>query len=89
MSQAKVDRYKEEKANRKKTMARNKVKRMVTIVCTWCVVIVLAAWIGVSVVKKYEASKPIDTHYVEGAAVQEFLDYAEGADTDEKESTEK
>ena len=33
MSQAKVDAYKKEKANRKKTMARNKVKHTIAKVC--------------------------------------------------------
>ena len=34
MSQAKVDKYKNEKANRKKTNARNKVKRVICLLYT-------------------------------------------------------
>ena len=39
MSQAKVDRYKKEKANRKKTLAMNKIKRKIAIVCGWAVLV--------------------------------------------------
>ena len=42
MSQAKVDRYKEEKKNRKKTMAKEKRLHLLAVVCGWLVVIALA-----------------------------------------------
>ena len=48
MSQAKVDRYKEEKKNRKKTMAKEKRLHLLAVVCGWLVVIALAGWAGVS-----------------------------------------
>ena len=35
MSQAKVDRYKEEKANRKKILAKEKRKRIAGTICGW------------------------------------------------------
>ena len=35
MSQAKVDRYKEEKKNRKKTMAKEKRLHLLAVVCGW------------------------------------------------------
>ena len=44
MSQAKVDRYKEEKKNRKKTMAKEKRLHLLAVVCGWLVVIALAGW---------------------------------------------
>lgn len=48
MSQAKVDRYKSEKANRKKTMRKEKVKKSVTAVCGTVVCVVIVGWIGYS-----------------------------------------
>ncbi len=48
MSQAKVDRYKEEKANRKQTMKREKALRMVSTICTTIVCAVIVGWIGYS-----------------------------------------
>ena len=48
MSQEKVDRYKKEKANRKKTNARNKVKRAAERVVTVVVLAVLVGWGGYS-----------------------------------------
>ena len=37
MSQAKVDRYKEEKANRKKILAKEKRKRIAGTICGWLI----------------------------------------------------
>ena len=42
MSQAKVDRYKEEKKNRKKTMAKEKRLHLLAVVCGWLVVTIYA-----------------------------------------------
>lgn len=41
MSQAKVDKYKNEKANRKKTNARNKVKRVIARIVAAAAVVAL------------------------------------------------
>ena len=43
MSQAKVDKYKNEKANRKKTNARNKVKRVIARIVAAAAVVALVA----------------------------------------------
>jgi hypothetical protein len=48
MSQAKVDKYKNEKANRKKTNARNKVKRVIARSVAAAAVIALVGWGGYS-----------------------------------------
>ena len=37
MSQAKVDRYKEEKTNRKKILAKEKRKRIAGTICGWVI----------------------------------------------------
>ena len=57
MSQAKVDRYKEEKKNRKKTMAKEKRLHLLAVVCGWLVVIALAGWAGVSGYRIYESNE--------------------------------
>ena len=49
MSQAKVDRYKEEKRNREKIMKKQKMEWMATKICLSLVGLVMVAWIGVSV----------------------------------------
>ncbi len=48
MSQAKVDRYKEEKANRKKTMKKEKAMRILYSVIGTLVCLVLVSWIAYS-----------------------------------------
>ena len=49
MSQAKVDRYKEEKRNREKIMKKQKMEWMATKIGLSPVGLVMVAWIGVSV----------------------------------------
>ena len=67
MSQAKVDRYKEEKKNRKKTMAKEKRLHLLAVVCGWLVVI-------------YESKKPVETIY---ANVDAITDYMNSLSTEE------
>ena len=49
MSQEKVNRYKEEKANRKEILAKEKRKQAVTKVCAGVIALALVGWIGYSV----------------------------------------
>ena len=46
MSQEKVNRYKEEKANRKELLAKEKKKQAVTKVCAGVIALALVCWIG-------------------------------------------
>ena len=48
MSQAKVDRYKSEKANRKKNMRKEKIKSTAAAACGTVVCIAVIGWIGYS-----------------------------------------
>ena len=50
MSQAKVDRYKEEKKNRKKIMAREKVRNLLLKICGGVLCAAIVVWIGYSAV---------------------------------------
>lgn len=93
MSQAKVDQYKKEKANRKQTVAKEKVKRIIAKVCASVVGIALAAWIVVSGVIFVIDSRPVNTYFVKTDAVENYLEALveeETEETTEKEdSTEK
>ena len=72
MSQEKVDRYKKEKANRKKIMKKEKVQY---IICR-CVVAVLAValvgWIGYSAFRVYEDSRRVETAEVDYNAITDY-----------------
>ena len=73
MSQAKVDRYKTEKANRKKTLAINKFKkRLATVLCS-AAVVALAGWAGYGLYQNYEANKPAETFYCDTSAIDDYL----------------
>lgn len=72
MSQEKVDRYKAEKANRKKNMKKEKVKqgirRLVVGVCG----LALVGWLGYSAWDMYESSRPKQVAEVDYTAVSEY-----------------
>lgn len=72
MSQGKVDKYKKEKANRKKTMKKEKAMYYVRR----CVVVVLAValigWIGYSAFNVYMSSRPVETAEVDYSAITDY-----------------
>ena len=80
MSQAKVDRYKEEKANRKKTIAKEKMLRRVKMAVGVLVAVVIVGWAGFSGYRVYENNKPMKTIYTNLSAIE---DYMTTLDTDE------
>lgn len=80
MSKAKVERYKQEKANRKKILAQQKRKRIAGIICGWAVVIALVGWAGYSAYRVYENSRPIETIY---ANLESINDYINSLSTEE------
>ena len=73
MSQAKVDQYKKEKANRKETMAKEKRKRMISRICWGVAGVVLVGWIGVSSVNSIKDNRPVETIYVDTAELDGYL----------------
>lgn len=73
MSQAKVDRYKQEKANRKKIMAKEKLQRRLSIGAVCLVCAALIGWAGYSAYGIYERNKPKVTTYANLDAVNEYL----------------
>ena len=66
MSQAKVDRYKKEKANRKKNQ--NVLRKCAVFV----VALVLVGWIGYSAYNTYESKKPKEEVEIDYSAVTDF-----------------
>lgn len=80
MSQAKVERYKQEKANRKQIMAREKRKHMLTVICGWAIAIAIVGWAGYSAYNVYEKSRPMETIY---ANLDSINDYMSSLDTEE------
>lgn len=73
MSQAKVDRYKQEKRNRKQIMARE--KRQHIAVCTAGCVLAAAivGWAGYSGYRAYQNSRPLETIYVNLDSINDYM----------------
>ena len=86
MSQAKVEKYKQEKANRKQTLAKEKRKRVLTKAGLTVLGLALVAWIGISAVDFIKESRPVKTIYANTTDVDNYLNelYAE-----ETEATEQ
>ena len=72
MSQAKVDRYKEEKANRKKIMRREKIANKLRTCVVGIVAIALVFWIGYSAYNMYESSRPVKEAKVNYQSIDTF-----------------
>ena len=73
MSQAKVDKYKQEKSTRKETIAKEKRKSMLTKICVGAVGIVLVGWIGISTVDAVKDSRPVKKIYCETKELDNYL----------------
>ena len=73
MSQAKVDQYKKEKANRKETMAKEKRQKMLMKIGASAVLVVLVGWIGISTVDFIYESRPKENIYVKTAEIDNYL----------------
>ena len=74
MSQAKVDQYKKEKANRKETIAKEKRQKMMMKLGASAVLVVIVAWIGISTADFVYESRPKETIYVQTTEIDNYLD---------------
>lgn len=75
MSQEKVDRYKQEKANRKKTLKQQKIKTKILSFFGTVLCIAIVGWIGYSGYGYYQAQKaanPTQTE-IDLSAVDDYL----------------
>lgn len=85
MSQAKVDRYKEQKANRQKIMQREKREKFLWKLGASVVLLALAVWIGYSAFDRlYEA--PIRYYDADVTAIGDYLSSL--SETEEAAQTE-
>lgn len=82
MSQEKVDRYKKEKANRKKTNFKRKIRNRVAKFLAVVILIGLAGWGGYSGYQYYEDHKPVNKYYADLSAVNDYMSYLT-ADTEQ------
>lgn len=73
MSQAKVDRYKDQKANRKKIMAKEKAKRVAAKICAGVVAVAIVGWAGYSTYDYIESKKPAKTYEINTAELDDYL----------------
>lgn len=71
MSQAKVDKYKQEKASRQQTIKKEKRMHKIKVAVGSLVVLVLAGWVGFSVFDKVENRK-LDTVYFDMSALDDY-----------------
>lgn len=73
MSQEKVDRYKQEKANRKQIMKKQKRAHAVRICVTAVIVVALVGWLGYSAYGLYEEKQPREVAEVDYTAMTGYL----------------
>ena len=84
MSQAKVDQYKKEKANRKEILAKEKRQKAIMKICASAVLVVLVAWIGVSTADFIYESRPKDKVYVQTTEIDKYLENLYKEETTDK-----
>lgn len=73
MSQEKVDRYKEQKKNRKAIQAKKKRKALITKVCTSLVALALVGWLGYSAVDSYEKKQNSEPVTADTTALDDYM----------------
>lgn len=73
MSQAKVERYKKEKANRKEILKKEKAKSLAVRIAGTAICIALIGWIGYSGYSRWEASQPAKTTEITMDALSDYL----------------
>ncbi len=79
MSQAKVDRYKEEKRNREKIMKKQKLEWFLTKTVLSVLALVIIGWAGISVYRNVTATPDdgtvqVETYTVNTSAIDDYLD---------------
>ncbi len=81
MSQEKVDRYKNEKANRKKIMKKQKAMQIVRNTIMSVAALALIGWLGYSAYDLYVQSQPREVAEVDYTAID---DYASSLTSDDQ-----
>ncbi len=73
MSQAKVDKYKENKANRKEILKKEKQRHKLEKIGVSVVAVLVVGWLGFSVYVSYLDSIPKETVSINYTAVDDYL----------------
>ncbi len=77
MSQAKVDRYKEEKRNRAKLIKKAKREWMLTKIGLTAIAVVMIGWVGMSVYTSIENSnedtETLETYTLNASALDDYI----------------
>lgn len=81
MSQAKVDRYKEEKKNRKQTIKREKRNRILERTVGVLIAAAIVCWIGFSGYSYYQEKKPTTKTELSMAALNDYLSSLSSTDS--------
>ena len=87
MSQAKVDRYKEQKGKRKQELQKKKMQALAWRIGGIAVLALLVGWLVLSGYNKYKASQPRDMATVDMTPVSEYLNNI-GAEEEESDTEE-
>ena len=69
MSQAKVDRYKKEKANRKETVKKEKMANKIRKSVVAVVAVALIGWVGYSAYNAYDSYQPKESVEIDYTAI--------------------
>lgn len=72
MSQEKVDRYKEQKKNRKAIQAKKKRNALIAKACGMLVALALAVWLGYSAVDSYQTKQNSEPVTVDTSALDDY-----------------
>lgn len=78
MSQEKVAKYKESKANRKEIMKKQKQTRLIRNTVAGIICVVLVGWVGYSAVTYLQENKPRQEVEVDYTAVDEYTETLAG-----------
>lgn len=73
MSQAKVDRYKEEKKNRKEIIAKEKRQHVFRAALAVIAAAAVLGWAGFSGYQAYQKNKPLETIYTDITAINDYM----------------
>ena len=89
MSQAKVEKYKEAKANRKKTMKKEKISKILRNSIAGVVVVAALGWVGYSGVASIIDNIPREEIDVDYTAVSNYETALTAVETDDTADTEE
>ena len=86
MSQKKVDKYKEEKANRSQIIKKQKRVVRIEIIAMAVVVVGLLGWFAWSYHERDEKIKPPTEYPIESGAIDDYLNGLDTADTEAEDA---